>query len=127
MKTPNAHVRPAALFYDGRCSICTKELDRLGRMKNEGLELIDIHAMEPDADLPAPDALLRVLHLRTSDGSFLKGVDANVAAWSFTSIGPFFKWMQWPIIAPVFNIFYTRWARWRYDRLYSQACSARGA
>ncbi|MBT5005679.1 MAG: DUF393 domain-containing protein [Halieaceae bacterium] len=102
-------------------------MDRLGRMKNEGLELIDIHAMESDADLPAPDALLRVLHLRTSDGSFLKGVDANVAAWSFTSIGPFFKWMQWPIIAPVFNIFYTRWARWRYDRLYSQACSARGA
>ncbi len=125
MKTSNAPARPATLFYDGHCSICTKEMGRLGRMKSEGLELIDIHAMEPDADLPAPDSLLRVLHLRTSDGLFLKGVDANVAAWSFTRIGPLFKWMQWPIIAPVFNIFYTRWARWRYDRLYAQTCSAR--
>ena len=26
--------------------------------------------------------------------------------------------MTWPLIRPIVEIAYNRWARWRYDRLY---------
>ncbi|MEP5568333.1 MAG: DUF393 domain-containing protein [Halioglobus sp.] len=112
----------ATLYYDGRCSICAKEMKRLARLKTDDLVLTDIHSMYADSSLPDTDTLLRTLHLREAGGNLLTGVDANVAAWSYTRIGPLFRWMQWPLIAPVVDIFYTRWARWRYERLYSQTC-----
>ena len=120
--TVDTQTTTATLFYDGRCSICAKEMARLGKLKTDDLILADIHTMSTDPDLPDADTLLRTLHLREAGGALLTGVDANVAAWSYTRFGPLFRWMQWPLIGPVVNIFYTRWARWRYERLYSSAC-----
>ncbi len=122
--TDNFSPNSATLYYDGRCSICAKEMQRLEKMKSSELELVDIHKLEPVSGLPDAETLLRTLHLRLSDGQFLTGVDANIAAWNFTRIGPLFRWMKWPIIAPIFDIFYTRWTRWRYERLYNRPCPA---
>ncbi|MEP4146377.1 MAG: DCC1-like thiol-disulfide oxidoreductase family protein [Halioglobus sp.] len=124
--TTKAQLPAATLYYDGRCSICTKEMGRLGRLKTDDLSLVDIHELAADPELPDTETLLRTLHLRKANGTLLTGVDANVTAWSYTRIGPLFKWMQWPLIAPIFSFFYARWARWRYERLYDAACPPRG-
>lgn len=113
----------ATLYYDGRCPLCTKEMARLGRLKRDNLALADIHHVESGHGLPDKDTLLRTLHLRQPDGQLLTGVDANVAAWRYTDYGYWFAWMRWPAIAPVVSLVYARWARWRYDRLYSNPCA----
>ena len=113
----------ATLYYDGQCSLCTREMARLEKLKDQQLELADIHSLEPDPDLPDRDTLLRTLHLRLPNGQLLTGADANVAAWQYTRQGAWFRWMRWPLIRKVVDHCYDRWARWRYERLYRRPCN----
>jgi predicted DCC family thiol-disulfide oxidoreductase YuxK len=112
----------ATLFYDGACPLCMKEMARLGRLKSDQLALADIHSLAPDPTLPDSDALLRTLHLRLPDGTLLTGVDANIAAWSYTPYGRWLNWLRWPGLRFLVERVYVRWARWRYERLYGKAC-----
>ncbi len=117
--------KPDILYYDGQCSLCSKEMARLRKLKGANLELRDIHTLQDPAlgpfnlgeNRPDKDRLLRVLHLERN-GIFLTGVDANVAAWEHTPIGFLWRWMRWQLIRPVVELAYNRWAQWRYDRLY---------
>ena len=119
--------KPAAtLYYDGRCPLCMREMARLATLKSEQLQLADIHTLPDDPGLPDRETLLRNLHLRTADGQLLTGVDANVAAWNFTSRGRWFRWLRWPLLRPVTDRVYRHWAQWRYRRLYGRSCAARG-
>lgn len=113
----------ATLFYDGRCPLCLKEMQRLEEIKDTRLRLQDIHALPANADLPDRDTLLRTLHLQLPDGSLLTGLDANVAAWQYTRYGAWWRWLRWPLIGPLASMVYTAWARWRYRRLYPSPCS----
>ena len=117
---------PATLYYDGQCPLCMKEMARLGRLKNEQLQLADIHQLGDASGLPERDVLLRTLHLRLPDGQLLTGVDANVAAWGYTRYGIWFRWMRWPVLRYIADRVYRSWARWRYDRLYATACATEG-
>ena len=67
----------ATLYYDGCCPLCMREMDRLGGLKSDDLELVDIHCVPATADLPDRDTLLRNLHLRLPDGRLLTGVDQS--------------------------------------------------
>ncbi|MEH6592539.1 MAG: DUF393 domain-containing protein [Halioglobus sp.] len=118
-------IKEATLYYDGRCPLCTKEMARLGRLKDERLKLADIHQLDPGTDLPDSATLLRDLHLKLDDGRMLIGAEANVAAWQYTRYGAWFRWMRWPVICNIVDLTYNRWARWRYESLYSQTCAAR--
>ena len=121
--TPTPH--SAILYYDGRCPLCLREMDRLGRLKSEQLQLADIHSLPADKDFPHKDTLLRTLHLRLPDGRWLTGADANVAAWQYTSRGHWFRWLRWPPLRPIVDRVYAAWAHWRYRRLYGRACALR--
>lgn len=120
----------ATLFYDGRCSLCAGEIQRLARLQHGTLALQDIHALDSADNLPNRDTLLKTLHLRTEHGHWLTGADANVAAWQHTRLGWLWRWLRWPLIASIVDAFYGPWARWRYTRLYggpeAQACRTRG-
>lgn len=120
----------ATLFYDGRCSLCAGEIQRLARLQQGTLALQDIHGLDATDNLPDRDTLLRTLHLRTENGHWLTGADANVAAWQHTHLGWLWRWLRWPVIALVVDAIYSPWARWRYRRLYgsaaAQACRTRG-
>ena len=108
---------PDTLYYDGQCPLCVKEMDKLRVIKDEQLQLVDIHGLsEPDSPVEK-DQLLRVLHLER-DGHMVTGIEANVAAWQHTSYGVLWRWMTWPLIRPIVELAYNRWARWSYDRLY---------
>ncbi len=115
---PDTAAGCATLFYDGRCPLCTKEMERLAPLKDQQLQLADIHTLAPDPHLPDTDTLLRTLHLRMPDGRLLTGADANVAAWQYTRLGAWFRWMRWPVISSLVDRLYDAWARRRYKRLY---------
>ena len=122
MKTKNPPQSTAAtLYYDGACPLCLKEMARLGKLKSDTLLLADIHDLPQDDSLPDKDTLLRTLHLRQADGRILTGVEANVAAWAYTSYGWCFSWMNWPVVRVFSERVYRRWAQWRYNRLTPQA------
>ena len=41
---------PDTLYYDGQCPLCVKEMDKLRVIKDEQLQLVDIHGLsEPDS------------------------------------------------------------------------------
>lgn len=118
----------ATLYYDGRCALCAGEIRRLARLQQGTLALRDIHTVDAAENLPDPDALLQTLHLRTTDGSWLTGADANVGAWRHTRYGWLWQWLRWPLMRHLVDAVYAPWARWRYRRLYDSpragACRA---
>ena len=106
-----------SLYYDGTCSLCSKEISVLKRLSNDGIDLVDIHQVN-DNDLPSKDSLLKRLHLRKADGEWLVGLDANVYAWSLTPYGILFKILRvWPILLIV-DFIYNRWANQRFKKRY---------
>jgi predicted DCC family thiol-disulfide oxidoreductase YuxK len=107
------------LYYDGKCSLCVAEMDKLADIKGEQLELQDIHQLSDQLTKDERVNMLKVLHLQRGD-RWITGIDANIAAWQHTRWGWIWRILGWPIIKPIANIAYQRWARWRYDRLYTK-------
>lgn len=103
------------LYYDGQCPMCSIEMARLGKHTCDQLDLIDIHSL----DKPPIDKalLLKQLHLHTEKG-FITGLDANIFAWQHTPWARLWRCLQWPIINPIANFLYNRWAQWRFRRRY---------
>ncbi|MFT4822738.1 MAG: putative DCC family thiol-disulfide oxidoreductase YuxK [Halioglobus sp.] len=106
------------LYYDGRCPLCSTEIKKLQLHAHDTLQLVDIHSLTDGADLPDKQLLLSELHLKLADGEFLKGLEANVAAWQHTRFGFFYRWLGWPLVRSVAEWVYSRWAKVRYRRLY---------
>ncbi len=115
------------LYFDGLCPLCSKEMALLKMLKSAQLVLVDIHqiaetskgASELNHDVK--EELLRVLHLQLPDGTWLKGLDATVAAWSFTPVKFLWAPLRWKLWKEPLDKFYLRWADKRYCRHYSCA------
>ena len=106
------------LYYDGSCPLCLTEMKHLSQRAGDHLELVDIHTQ---TDLPIDKAsLLKRLHLKTEQG-FVTGLDANVAAWQYTSIGWLWRFLQWPVIKPIARKVYDVWAEKRFNKRYGKA------
>jgi len=112
------------LFYDGKCPLCAGEIDLLARFKRDSLTLVDIHSSDKQlltCGVPSK-TLLAVLHLKTADGEWRKGLDATVTAWRHTPFGWLLSPLRWPVLNRVANRVYYRWASKRACRLgYSNA------
>ncbi|MFT4798510.1 MAG: putative DCC family thiol-disulfide oxidoreductase YuxK [Candidatus Azotimanducaceae bacterium] len=110
------------LYYDGACPLCRREMSVLARLKTPGLELVDIHGLaderHPARYFPTKAELLQVLHLRRSNQEWVKGVEANVAAWSHTRIGFLWRLLTIPGLRWLTDKVYYSWAERRYARLY---------
>jgi predicted DCC family thiol-disulfide oxidoreductase YuxK len=115
------------LYYDGRCPLCRREMVRLARLKDDRLELRDIHTLGEAVDPLFRRALLQQLHLRRADGTWLSGLDANLAAWDHTALGACFRWLRWPGLRAFSDRLYRYWALWRYRRLYGDADEGGGS
>ncbi|MBX2848522.1 MAG: DUF393 domain-containing protein [Acidiferrobacterales bacterium] len=107
------------LYYDGGCSQCATEMRLLSRLKNQSLELVDIHDNANDSAFNSftKNELLSVLHLKTYDGIWLKGLDATVRAWRHTYFGWLIMPLRWPLISKAADAIYYRWAENRACRL----------
>jgi len=105
------------LYYDGNCPLCSHEIQILNKYKDNQLRLIDIQSKNNKQQIKSNDELLLALHLNTSDGVWLIGLDATVAAWQHTHIGFLFKPLRWPLIKPVADYVYKKWATNRQCKL----------
>ena len=108
---------PDILYYDGDCALCQREMAHLARLKSDQLVLQNIHDLEPAADIPSRESLLKSLHLRRG-GAWTVGLDANIAAWQHTRIGVFWRWLSWPIVKPAASWLYQQWAQRRFAKRY---------
>jgi len=105
------------LFYDARCSQCAAEIKLLNRWKSPSLSLVDLNSTELKITEIEKSEMLTVLHLKTFDGHWLKGVDAGIRAWRHTPFGWLLSPLRWPIISRIADAVYSRWAKRRACRL----------
>ncbi len=113
----SASEKTEILYFDGSCPLCQSEMRSLRKHKSSALTLVDIHSVK-HLDAIQREALLRRLHLRLPDGSWLVGVDASVRAWSHTRWGWLLKPLRWPLLGPLVEFVYRHWADRRYQRRY---------
>lgn len=109
------------LYYDGQCPLCSKEMRLLSYLKQDELQLKDVHTS--DMDEKQRQQYLQVLHLQTDSGEWLLGVDAMVEAWGYTKVGFLWKPLQWYWLRPWIERHYKRWAVKRYAKRYG--CEAK--
>ena len=113
----NKKLMTDTLYYDGKCPLCSHEIRLLARYKNASLKLIDVHSQDNIQATHTNQALLSVLHLQTSDGLWIKGLDATVKAWGHTKFKYLVLPLRWPIIKEVSDWFYFKWAKKRACRI----------
>ena len=106
------------LYFDGDCPICSKEMCKLAEISDDNIELLDIHKLPDNFDGPSEEKLLKVLHLKLPDGSWVRGLDANVIAWQHSKYGWLTKPLRWPVIKQISDWIYYRWAERRYQKKY---------
>jgi predicted DCC family thiol-disulfide oxidoreductase YuxK len=87
-----------------------------GRSSTKELRLVDINDQLALACEQAPAAarMRAVLHVRLSDGSWLTGVEATVAAWRAAGVGARVSWLLWPPVRPFARLVYAIFARHRH-------------
>lgn len=137
------HHQPAqdTLYFNGACALCRAEIDKLQSHNNGTLCVVDIHgladtqsltdtqSMDDDAkqssteysnsQSPNKAQLLDKLHLQTSDGQWLTGLEANVAAWQHTRHGKYWRLLLLAPIKPFATLAYELWLRyyrWRQSQ-----------
>lgn len=106
------------LYYDGNCPLCLREIRVLDSLRDQHLQLVNVHNYQPSPGEPGLESMLLRLHLKSADGTWFSGIDATVKAWSHTRWGPLFKPLRWPLLASLADRAYEYWARRRYDGLY---------
>lgn len=99
----------AELYYDGRCPICCAEVSKLRRLASDKLHLNDIHSIEDFTGIPKKRDLLDRLHLKTAEGHWLTGLDANLAAWEYTSLYRYARILSSRPIKPLTELAYRIW------------------
>ena len=119
------------VFFDGQCSLCTKEVTRWRRAAfREPVEWFDITGKEAElVELGIdPEQALLTLHTRTADGRIRTGIDSYILLLSQL---PRWRWlgvlMGLPVIKPLLGWFYDRLTILRLKRegRYPQCRSGR--
>ena len=104
------------LYYDGDCPLCRAEINKLRYFTRDRLILMNIHRLGPDEAAPDKAVLLARLHLKTADGEWLTGIDANIRAWRHTPLRYLWEILGWPFIRPLSERAYEFWLRRRAAR-----------
>jgi predicted DCC family thiol-disulfide oxidoreductase YuxK len=105
------------LYYDDKCPICRGEVSKLTKFTRQKLIVRNIHELEPAEDMPQKQVLLSRLHLKTAQGEWLTGLDANIRAWHHTPFRYLWQLLHWPVIRPVSDWFYEAWLHYRGNKL----------
>jgi predicted DCC family thiol-disulfide oxidoreductase YuxK len=96
------------LYFDDSCPICSAEMRRLARLHDEGLELLPISSVA----LEEREALRSELHLKTEQGVWLKGLEANVRAWQHTRYSVIARLLLHPALRWLAELGYRSWLLW---------------
>ncbi len=115
------------IFYDGTCPLCTKEVKALKRHDtHQRIHAVDIYS-EEFANYPQIDAAKAntVLHALDTNNKLLLGLDVTYRAWQLVGRGWLYAPLRWPLIKPVADWLYLRFANNRYRISYWLTGSSR--
>ncbi len=112
------------LYYDGACPICRAEVGKLTRFTGNRLAVVNIHEMRDEDGVPDRSRLLARLHLRTADGAWLTGLDANIRAWRHTPFRRLWELFELPLLRPLGERAYEFWLRRRRRSDCQDRCGA---
>lgn len=101
------------LYFDGACPVCSAEIKKLARFSKDKLTLKDIHKLEGNEASLDKQLLLSRLHLKTADGQWITGLQANIRAWHHTPFRYLWRMLDWPLINLVSHRCYEFWLRRR--------------
>lgn len=109
-----------ALLYDGACPLCRREIALVRRLtRKRKVIFVDVHTLAPE-QYPAGKSqadLLLDLHLVWPDGHVDTGLDANVLLWRQTPLGWLWRVFELPLVRPLAQWIYRRWADRRYANM----------
>lgn len=80
------------IFYDGACYLCSAEIDHYRKLKSETLDFVNIadpHFSAEKEGLDPHDVQIE-MHVKTSNGKIIKGVDAFIEIWKHL---PRYQWL----------------------------------
>ncbi len=104
------------IFYDGACAMCRRQiarmskLDRAGRLRMHDITAPTFRASDWGRD---PDELLREVHARLEDGTWVGGVEVFRSVLADAGFGPLVGLSRLPGVAPILDRVYRRVARTR--------------
>lgn len=110
------------VFYDGKCGFCRREINHYMRIAPVGVfKWVDI-TVTPEPFTMLGFSLidgLKILHVQDEKGEMHTALNAFGIIWQ--------KLPRWwllskiiglPIVQPILNRMYDRFAKWRFKRLY---------
>jgi predicted DCC family thiol-disulfide oxidoreductase YuxK len=109
------------VFYDGKCGLCSKEINHYRRISPDGI--FDWQDITESADDLKKEGIslsdgLKLLHAKDKEGQTHVGVDAFILIWKQLK-----RWrilaafVGLPIIRQIANMAYRLFANWRFKRL----------
>lgn len=116
---PDSTSYSVEIFYDSGCSLCSKEIALVRRLDRRGrIRLTDIVAPGFDAAALGTDfeTLMRRIHGRLPDGTWIEGVDVFREMWGALGLRWLIPITRLPGVRHLLQFGYVRFARWRYRR-----------
>ncbi|GGB39347.1 thiol-disulfide oxidoreductase [Roseibium aquae] len=107
------------VFYDGKCGLCTREIEFFKRRTPRHSVLFRDIARDPAAlegrNITQAEALM-LMHVEDNTGRIHLGVEAFVLLWSqYRGWSLLAKFVSLPVIAPVSRRLYRYFARRRFE------------
>ena len=108
------------VFYDGKCNLCSKEINYYRRISPIGIfDWQDINLLSDkyvNMGINISDAL-KTLHVIDIDNKLYLGVDAFIKIWNNLAYWKILaRLISIPIIRQLANIAYKLFANWRFNR-----------
>ncbi|MFK7767096.1 MAG: thiol-disulfide oxidoreductase DCC family protein [Mariniblastus sp.] len=103
------------VLYDGQCPLCKREIDMIRRKDKRGqLILTDIASAEFTPTDRTLDQLMREIHGRNEDGSYVTGVEVFRQIYSRLGFGFVVSPTRLPVIRHLLDLGYTIFAKLRF-------------
>lgn len=109
------------IYYDSRCPLCAAEMAKLKRCDSEdAIELADLAIDDFASKYPHIDAQYanEILHGETENGELLTGLDVTYLAWVLVGKKHYVAPLAWPVIKPIADFLYVKFAKHRYKVSY---------
>ncbi|MGL5358555.1 MAG: thiol-disulfide oxidoreductase DCC family protein [Shewanella sp.] len=116
------------IFFDGNCPLCSAEMRQLkARDPDDNIELVDLNAENFSSRFSYidKDYANSILHGETASGQVLLGLDVTCKAWALTGTRPWIQVLRLPLIKPLADWCYLRFAKHRYRISYLLTGKAR--
>ena len=119
------------VFYDGGCPLCVREIgmlrrwDRRGKIRFTDIDAKDFNAAEVGKSY---DDLMKQMHGRLPDGTWIRGVEVFRRLYTAVGFGPVVFHSRLPVISQGLDLGYVLFARNRLrltGRCNSETCAVK--